>query len=146
MFRRTPPPKPAQKKREAIEITLGEMETLERVILLAANQMRVQRPDLSYIAPANDPFIATLYQRAGAATVVSPDRESTRIPLYVSEFEHLEQAVDRLVRYRGKVDEARSLLNRFNALLGRSRAITHMGGVAVFAPAIEEGKPGEASS
>lgn len=132
MFRRNDPPR----VREAIAITLEDLKALEKVLLNKNELMRLHRPDISMSSSLGDSLLASLYQRAGAASVTYVDADSVRIPLYRDEFLSLETAILTIERY-GRPDEsaaARNLLNQFNALLGRTRAIVHMGGTPVFDP------------
>lgn len=123
---------------EAIEITLGDLATFERVLLGAARLRRIWTGEgVPGIDAQRQELIGVLYQRAGAVSVVQPDPQRARVPLFQSEFWWLESAIELMERYHGaaeEVAEARGLLNRFNALLGQARAVTHMGGTAVFDP------------
>jgi hypothetical protein len=137
MFRRTPEPAPKTAPREAIEITLQDLATLERVLLEADRLRRTWLHSSQYGGTQTADIMALLYQRAGAASVVQPDPQRARIPFYRTEFQWLADAIASMETHyarRGELDDARQLLNKFNALLGRARAITHMGGTAVFDP------------
>ncbi|GAA3372189.1 hypothetical protein GCM10017744_102690 [Streptomyces antimycoticus] len=144
MFRRrnyttttpAPGPTPAASRPEIIAITLNELETVERVLLHADERKRLRRPDLGPSGHTTR-LLAALYQRAGAASVVQPSRQLARIPFYASDFLWLELAIEDIELYGGRpviARDGRHLLNRFNALLGQARAITHMGGTPVFDP------------
>ncbi|MFF6984250.1 hypothetical protein ACFZAV_42810 [Streptomyces sp. NPDC008343] len=142
MFRRNQPtPTPsAPAKPEAIAIDLTELATLERVLLEADRLRRYFYEGHPYygmdLITVHD-VIGLLYQRAGAASVVQPDQQRARIPLYRHEFKWLTDAITTMDAHptsARRVPEARALHNRFNALLGQARAITHMGGTAVFDP------------
>ncbi|MEV0324590.1 hypothetical protein ACIBKX_40360 [Streptomyces sp. NPDC050658] len=145
MFRRNrttapTPSAPEQPEAEVIAINLDELAALERVLLEAERLLRLWRDSLPYYGPGlitvND-VTAMLYQRAGAASVVQPDRQRARIPLYRHEFKWLATAIAAMERHWTRAEhlsEARNLYNRFNALLGASRATTYMGGTAVLTP------------
>ncbi|WP_432017672.1 hypothetical protein [Streptomyces hydrogenans] len=132
------PDRPAEP--EAIAINLDELAALERALLEADRLRRHWMSGSPYYGPelitVHD-VIALLYQRAGAASVVQPDPQRARLPLYRHEMKWLADAIREMERHwarDGLLREARQLHNRFNALLGQARAITHMGGTAVFAP------------
>lgn len=161
MFRRKKAAPATQRGPEVIEITLHDVQALERVFRYAAERKRICRPDITqHSGNQQDRIIATLYQRAGAASAVEPDPDRVRIPLDVHTFSRmgyssLDFAIWSIENYRGStamLQEARQLMNRFNALLGRARAVRHLGGVAVFdtappaRPALPEGVPGTAES
>ncbi|MFJ2202365.1 hypothetical protein [Streptomyces violaceusniger] len=140
MFRRnktTPPPsKPEQP--EAIAINLDELAALEKALLEADRLRRHWMESPPYygveLLTVHD-VIAMLYQRAGAASVVQPDPQRARLPLYRHEIKWLADAIRAMERHwarDGHLSDARLLHNRFNALLGQTRAIIHMGGVPVF--------------
>ncbi|MGW6569972.1 hypothetical protein [Streptomyces sp. NPDC054975] len=138
----TPTPTPsAPEQPEAIAINLDELAALEKALLEAD---RLRRHWMSGGAPYYGPnlvtvhdVIALLYQRAGAASVVQPDPQRARLPLYRHEITWLADAIRAMERHwarDGHLSDARQLHNRFNALLGQARAITHMGGTPVFTP------------
>lgn len=128
------PPEPPRV--EYVGITLAEMQELERILLHADECTRRSRPDLGHNTSTTD-LIGRLYRSAGAASVTQPDPDLVRIPLQVCDFLWLEHAIRDIEMYRGSAQtgrDGRTLLNRFNALLGRARAVVHMGGTPVFAP------------
>ncbi|MGW4954561.1 hypothetical protein [Streptomyces parvulus] len=144
MFRRNqtdPAPTPsAPEQPETIAIGLDELAALERALLEADRLRRSWHESPPYYGPelitVHD-VIAMFYQRAGAASAVQPDRERARLPLYRHEITWLADAIRMMERHwarDGLISDARQLHNRFNALLGRTRAVTHMGGTAVFTP------------
>jgi hypothetical protein len=129
-------------QREAIGISLDELAALEAALLEADRLCRYFMESFPYYGPdlitVHD-VLALLYQRAGAASVVQPDPQRARIPLYRHEFKWLKDAILVMDRHprsgmTAGGSRARELHNRFNALLGQSRAVTHMGGTAVFDP------------
>lgn len=121
---------------EAIEISIEDMRVLERVLLHATERQRIMRPDIgSGLNGPEDRLIARLYQSAGAASVTEPDADEARVPLMKSDFFWLEAAVSGIHLYRGNptiAAEGQGLLNKFNALLGRSRALREVEGTWVF--------------
>ncbi|MFF0052580.1 hypothetical protein [Streptomyces sp. NPDC005498] len=141
MFRKptTQTPKaPAQP--EVIAINLDELASLEAALLEADRLRRGWLEHPSYYGTGfitvHD-VIAELYQRAGAASVVQPDPQRARLPLYAHEITWIADAIRGMERHHardGLLSDARRLHNRFNALLGQARAITHMGGTPVFTP------------
>lgn len=148
MFRRkqTTPPPSTPDQPEVIAIDLAELTALERALLEADRLSRSWMDSPPYygmdwltgtnLLTVHD-VIAMLYQRAGAASALQPDPQRARIPLYRHEFKWLTDAIVKMERHwaRGSVlSDARLLHNRFHALLGHSRAVTHMGGTAVFTP------------
>ncbi|MFD0270886.1 hypothetical protein ACFVGY_30625 [Streptomyces sp. NPDC127106] len=143
MFRRdktTPTPSTPTPEPEAIAINLDELAALERALLEADRLRRQWLGSAPYYGPmlitVHD-VTALLYQRAGAASVVQPDPQRAHLPLYRHEIKWLTDAITSMERHFARdrqLSEARQLHNRFNALWGQARAITHMGGVPVFAP------------
>ncbi|MEU9396907.1 hypothetical protein AB0D86_43820 [Streptomyces sp. NPDC048324] len=141
MFRKkqtTPPPSTPQP--EVIAIDLAELAALEKALLEADRLRRSWMDSPTYYGPrlltVHD-AIAMLYQRAGAASAVQPDPQRARIPLYRHEITWLTDAIVKMERHwarGGALSDARLLHNRFNALLGHSRAVVHMGGTPVFTP------------
>jgi hypothetical protein len=130
--------------REAIEIPLSDIRVVEELLLYSLRIRRERRPDFSGDRGASN-LIAELYQRAGAASVVESDPDAARVPFYKDEFMQIEWAIQDLQQYSSlearRLEAARSLLNKYNALLGKARATIHMGGTPVFqAPA--PGLPG----
>ncbi|MFD4483224.1 hypothetical protein ACFWPU_44950 [Streptomyces sp. NPDC058471] len=139
MFRRTQPtPTPSTPEPEAIAIDMDELAALERALLEAARLRRTWMESGGYFGPRVPTVhdaIALLYQRAGAAFAVQPDPQRARIPLFLHEIKWLTDAIRSMERHwarDGHLSDARNLHNRFNALLGQTRAITHMGGTACF--------------
>ncbi|MFG2162739.1 hypothetical protein [Streptomyces olivaceus] len=143
MFRRNrtsrPQPQPVHRdvpRVEYVPLTLTELEAYERVMLHAAERVRIRRPDIGGLGHHED-VIAALYRSAGAASVTEPDPEKVRIPIQKGDFLSLKYAIWDIETYGGRREiarEARHLLNRCNALLGRERAVVHMGGTPVFDP------------
>ncbi|MFF1360652.1 hypothetical protein [Streptomyces sp. NPDC058297] len=142
MFRKTQPisAPSTPEQPEAIAITLDELAALEGALLEADRLRRSWMDGPAYygvkLLTVHD-AIALLYQRAGAASAVQPDPQRARIPLYRHEMKWLADAILSMERHwarDGQLSGARNLHNRFNALLGQARAITHMGGVSVFTP------------
>ncbi|MEU2395072.1 hypothetical protein [Streptomyces sp. NPDC007369] len=129
---------PAPDAPEAIAINLEELAALERA-LLEADRLRRQwmgsAPHYGDRLFSVHDVTALLYQRAGAASVVQPDPQRARLPLHRHEIKWLTDAIKSMERHFGNsrdLSDARRLHNRFNALLGQARAITHMGGMPVF--------------
>ncbi|MEU6664244.1 hypothetical protein [Streptomyces sp. NPDC046821] len=141
MFRRNPAaPAPSAAAPEVIAINLGELAALEKALLEADRLRRCWGESPAYYGPeliTVRNVVATLYQRAGAASVVQPDPQRARLPLYLHEIEWLADAIavmERRWASGGFLSDARQLNNRFNALVGQARAITHMGGTVAFTP------------
>jgi hypothetical protein len=131
---------PTAPEPEAIAINLDELAALEKALLEADRVARSSYDSHPYYGPGlitvHD-VTAMLYQRAGAASVVQPDPQRARLPLYRHEIKWLADAIRMMERHwvrDGLISDARQLHNRFNALLGQARAIIHMGGTAVFTP------------
>lgn len=131
---------------EAIEISIEDVQVLERVLLHAKERQRIKRPDIGGgLNSAEDRLIARLYQSAGAASITEPDQEAARVPLMKGDFFWLEAAVSGIRLYDGSREiaaEGQMLLNKFNALLGKARALRDVGGTPVFRTGRRPALPG----
>lgn len=119
---------------EWVPLPLPELEVYARVLLGADKAMVSRRSDLSHLCHATE-RIGRLYERVGAASVRTQDRERVRIPLQKSEIRDLEQAVKDLDFYSGPASlatEGRHLFWALQARLGRERAVIHAGGTPMF--------------
>lgn len=154
MFRRNQTnPNPSERPEpETIAIDLTELAALERALLEADRLRRSWMEPHPYygmhLLTVHD-VIGLLHQRVGAASVVQPDPQRARIPLYRHEFKWLTDAIivmeGRWAR-DGVLSDARTLHCRFNMLLGQSRAIIHMGGTSAFASEPPQAAPCDASA
>jgi hypothetical protein len=124
---------------EVVEITLEQLKVIENVIRRARAMSReLLSTDRYRFRELGSDLVATLYQRAGAASVVEQDVDRARVPFFVHEFDKLDAAVDCIdsgLQRTGDatlVRQGRELMNQCNALLGRARAIQNLGGTAAF--------------